>query len=162
MFKVYVCTDCTNSKKAEAFLKDNEVIYKRINLTYMPFHEEDLIELDRFNKNSCLELINFNNDYFNHHNLNRKILNSWNLKDLRAFIIANPKILSFPIGLYLDQNNTLKKVVVGFNETEWKHLISDVDERFFVNVNNSYKFKSCCFYDAAASIKDEVLNDDKK
>lgn len=153
MLKVYVKSNCVGSKKAEDFLNKNEIPYERINVSYQPVLEDDLYAMSKLSEN-FLDVINLNAKFFHDNPAIKDSIKNMSKKEIISLAYKNLDILSYPIAMQSDYSKTEKVLVIGFSEFEWNRFEKDPGlYNYYTNVNKSFNFKSCCFYD-------EVLLDD--
>ncbi len=149
MVKVFVKTNCLGSQKAENLLKKLEVYYDRFNLSYQPISEEELFKMIKL-AGSAFELINLNSQYFIDNPLVKERIGSMTIKELVTLIGKNPDILTFPIAIQDDAKKIEKVLLIGFVESEWERLTREPEPvAYYSNINKTFNFKSCCFYDEA-------------
>lgn len=155
MLKVFVKTNCIGSKKAEEFLAKNDIRYDRFNLSFTPLNEDDLYWMFKITE-SVIELVNPNSEEFLKDPTLKERFLQMDVKEQISTIINNPNLLSYPIGLQFDSLNHAKTLIVGFIDSQWIMFQKDAGfQNYYYNANNSFLFKTCCFYD---EVKNDEIN----
>ncbi|MCF0217927.1 MAG: hypothetical protein HUJ42_02675 [Malacoplasma sp.] len=160
MIKLFVLSNCLGCEKAEKFLKKNAVRYERVNLSFAKLQEIDLVLMNKLAPGGILDIVNWNSQILKDVGEDvAPIFKNMNIKELYAFLIENPEVLSYPIALDYDSGYDKKplSLVVGFNDSAYNYFLdaeadTEFKDKYYVNVSSSYIFNACCFYD-------EVKND---
>ena len=163
MIKLFIKSDCLGSKKAEDFFKKNDIRYERVNLSFVPMNEEVLFLMQELVPNLS-DLINFNSEFFvvNPH-LKEYLANISAIdrnREILDFILKCPDALSFPIAFDIHDNKKPGNLFVGFNDSEWRAFLEENNEfsdPIYSNINRSFIFESCCFYDEVKKDDTDIL-----
>ncbi|MEG0124304.1 MAG: hypothetical protein RR665_02370 [Malacoplasma sp.] len=126
------------------FFSKNGAIFKKENISYKPVNEKWLYDINAFNnkKSGIYDAINQNHDFLKKNKINIKTMPKKILMDL---IINNPQILNMPICLQYTNDNILKKVFIGFLESEYETALKTVGHTsYFSNNSKSFVYDDCC------------------
>ncbi len=164
MIRLFIKSNCLGSKKAEEFLKKNDIKYERINLSFTPIKEEILFLMQELVPNLS-DLINFNSEFFEvNPDLKNHLMSVDKIdrnKEILDFILQySSDALSFPIAFDISDNKKAGNLFVGFNDSEWKAFLEENSEFLdpvYSNINKSFIFKSCCFYDEVKKEDTDIL-----
>ncbi|MDE5545358.1 MAG: hypothetical protein K2I76_01970 [Malacoplasma sp.] len=163
MIKLFIKSDCLGSKKAEDFFKKNDIKYDRVNLSFTPMKEEFLFLMQEVAPNLS-DLINFNSEFFvSYPHLKEHLFKISAIdrnKEILDFILEYPEVLSYPIAFDVHDNKKPGNLLVGFNDSEWKVFLEENNEflePIYSNINKSFVFESCCFYDEVKKDDTDIL-----
>ena len=116
MVKIYCLDVCSTCKKAEKFLKENNVEYERIELRNYSLSREEIEEIKNFSGLPYNKLFNTSGLMYKDLGLAKKLPNM-SEEEIIETLTSSGKIVKRPI---LIVGN---KVVLGFREDKYKELL---------------------------------------
>lgn len=148
MRKIYVWNDCEGSKKAIELLNEKSFNFQKINLAFQKINESDLLDMSNLSPNGLVGLINPLSAKLKELGVEDKY-KSFSKLELINLIMNNPGIISYPIALQYNPNKKPKRLIIGFNSEEWLNKLYDDPNVsiYYNNINASYQFEKCCFFD---------------
>ena len=109
MIKIYISPSCSSCRKVIAWFDKEGIPYEAINILRDPITEEDLKDILNKSEEGTDEIISTRSKVFKEQSVD---LDAMSVKELCAFILANPTILKRPI--IVDD----EKIQVGYNADE--------------------------------------------
>ncbi|MGO2617650.1 MAG: transcriptional regulator Spx [Lactococcus cremoris] len=109
MVTLYVAPSCTSSRKARAWLEENNIDFKERNLFAEPLEASEIKSILRMTENGTDEIISKRSKAYQELDTN---LDELPLKDLIVLIQENPGLLRRPI--MIDN----KRLQIGYNEDD--------------------------------------------
>ena len=115
--KVYEYSKCSTCRKALTFLDRHEVAYEKVPIVETPPTKAELKKMLALQGGNLKKLFNTSGEVYRSMKVGEK-LPSMSESEALDLLASNGKLIKRPFALAED------KGVVGFNEEEWKKLIS--------------------------------------
>lgn len=109
MVKIYTSPGSQSSRKAINWFKENNIAYDEKNIVRSPLDDHDIMEIFKRSENGTEDFISKRSKVINESKIN---VEDMSLKELMAFIKANPTVLKRPI--MMDDH----RFQVGYNAEE--------------------------------------------
>lgn len=115
--KLYIMTSSTSSRKAEKFLKDNNIEYNGQNVIHEPLTQEQLFEILTHTENGVDDILSYRSRDYKILSEQGISFDEMSLTELYEWIVEHPRLLRAPI--IVAKGTTL----VGYNDEEINMLI---------------------------------------
>lgn len=113
----FICyKKCSTCKKAEKFLRDNDIAYTGRDYTEEPLSQEEMTALHQKSGQPLSKLFNTSGQIYRQEKIKDKLPSLTEQQQIQL-LSENPKLIKRPL---LETNDT---VLIGFKEDQWKELI---------------------------------------
>ena len=114
MVNLYISPSCTSCRKAKAWLKKHDILFKERNIFSEPLTKDELMQILRMTENGTEEIISTRSRAFQQLKVN---LDDLSIDQLLDLVEKNPSLLRRPI--IMDD----RRLQVGYNEDEIRRFL---------------------------------------
>lgn len=115
--KVYEYSRCSTCRKALRYLDDNEIDYKKIDITVQPPSKTELKKMLKVYEGNLKKLFNTSGQVYREKKLGAR-LKDMSVNEAIGLLVADGKLVKRPFLLTKDSG------VVGFKEEQWRALVN--------------------------------------
>jgi len=114
VLNLYTSPSCTSCRKAKAWLKEHDILFKERNIFANPLNKEEVMQVLRMTENGTEEIISTRSRTFQNLKIN---LDDLSIDQLIDLVEKNPSLLRRPI--IMDD----RRLQVGYNEDEIRRFL---------------------------------------
>lgn len=122
MIIIYGYKKCSTVQKALKFLKKNKIDFEHIDNVENKITEQEIKKIFQASGEEIKKLFNTSGIKYRELNLKEKLL-TMSLEEKINLLATDGMLVKRPIFIEKDQNQEIKKILIGFKESKWEEII---------------------------------------